>query len=49
MIKINYPPDRDIFHKKYIHALGINRKKRIKFFKLIKNNNIKKFNKIKLK
>lgn len=44
MIKINYPPDRDAFHKKYIQELGINRKTRLKFFKLMNNTSLKKFN-----
>lgn len=44
MIKINYPPDRDAFHKKYIQELGINMKTRLKFFKLMNNTSLKKFN-----
>lgn len=44
MVKINYPLDRDAFHKKYIKELGINNKMRIKFFKLMSNTSLKKFN-----
>ncbi len=44
MIKINYPLNRDAFHKKYIQELGINRKTRLKFFKLMNNTSLKKLN-----
>jgi len=44
MIKINYPPDREAFHKKYIQELDINNKTRLKFFKLMNNTSLKKFN-----
>lgn len=44
MIKINYPKNRNQFHKKYINSLGINNKMRIKFFNLMNNTSLKKFN-----
>lgn len=44
MIKINYPKNRNQFHKKYISSLGINNKMRIKFFNLMNNTSLKKFN-----
>ena len=44
MLKISYPEDRTDFHKKYINSLGITNKMRNKFFKLMNNTSLKRFN-----
>lgn len=43
MIKINYPQERDAFHKKYIQALGITNNMREKFFKLMSKSTLNRF------
>jgi len=44
MIKINYPHDRNNFHRKYIQELKITDKMRNRFFKLMNNTSLKRFN-----
>lgn len=44
MIKINYPPDKNTFHKKYIQKLGITIKIRRDFYRLMTYTNLKRFN-----
>lgn len=44
MIKINYPQDRNNFHRKYIRELKITDKIRNRFFKLMNNTSLKRFN-----
>lgn len=43
MIKINYPLNRDTFHKKYIQALGITDKIRRDFYRIMSYTNLKRF------
>jgi hypothetical protein len=44
MIKINYPTNKDEFHKKYIKKLKITEDMRKKFYKLMNNTSFKRFN-----
>jgi len=44
MIKINYPKDRNTFHKKYIKELGINNKKRRYFYRIMSYTKLRRFN-----
>lgn len=43
MIKINYPLNRDTFHKKYIQELGITDKTRRDFYRIMSYTNLKRF------